>query len=89
MPGELDMMQNRISLIPGMTSSEIGQQYYPHFLRLNRITEICSNPEANIEMIKSFTGIRSIRVIEGYMGTSKKEQKAAMDFMAKQIKENQ
>ena len=67
----------------------LGSQYYPHFLRLNRITEICSDPEANIERIHSFTGIKSIRVIEGYMGTSKKEQKAAVDFMAKQIKESQ
>ena len=65
----------------------LGDQYYPHFLRLNRITEICSDPEANIERIKSFTGIRTIRIIEGYIGVSKKEQKATVDFMGKQFKE--
>jgi integrase len=67
----------------------LGSQYYPHFLRLNRITEICSDPDANIARIRSFTGIRTIRVIEGYLGTSRKEQKKAVDFMAKQIKEQQ
>ena len=65
----------------------LGSQYYPHFLRLNRITELCSNPQANLTMIKSFSGIKSTRIIEeNYMGVSKKEQKAAMDFMGKQIR---
>jgi hypothetical protein len=63
----------------------LGKAYYPHFLRLNRITEICSNPEANIEMIKSWTGIKSIRVIEKYMGVSKKQQNKAVNWMGKQI----
>lgn len=68
----------------------LGSQYYPHFLRLNRITELCSDPGANLTRIKSFSGIKSTRIIEeNYMGVSKKEQKAAVDFMAKQIKENQ
>ena len=67
----------------------MGSQYYPHFLRLNRITELCSDPDVNISRIKSFTGIRSLKVIQGYIGTSKKEQKKAVDFMAKQIRESQ
>lgn len=67
----------------------LGDQYYPHFLRLNRISEICSNPEANIEMIKSWSGIKSIRVIESYMGVSRKQQKKATDWMAKQINPEQ
>ena len=67
----------------------LGSKYYPHFLRLNRITEICSDPTANLTRIKSFSGIKSTRIIEeNYMGVSKKEQRAAVDFMAKQIKEN-
>lgn len=65
----------------------LGSKYYPHFLRLNRITELCSDPEANLTRIKSFSGIKSTRIIEeNYMGTSKKEQRAAVNFMAKQIK---
>jgi len=67
----------------------LGEQYYPHFLRLNRITELCSDKDVTISMIKSYTGIKTLRVLEGYIGTSKKEQKKAVDFMAKQIKENQ
>lgn len=67
----------------------LGDSYYPHFLRLNRITEICSNPEANIEMIKSWTGIKSIRIIEGYLGVSRKQQHKATDWMAKQINPEQ
>jgi len=66
----------------------LGENYYPHFLRLNRITEICSDPTANITRIKSFTGIKTLRVIESYMGSTEKEQDAALDFMAKQIKPN-
>lgn len=65
----------------------LGPQYYPHFLRLNRITELCSDPESNLTRIKSYTGIKSTRIIEeNYMGVSKKEQKAALDFIGKQIK---
>lgn len=67
----------------------LGDQYYPHFLRLNRVTEICSNPKVSISMIKSYTGIKSLKVIQGYIGTSKKEQQKAVDFMATQIRENQ
>jgi len=65
----------------------LGSQYYPHFLRLNRITELCSNPEANLTMIKSFSGIKSTRIIEeNYMGISKRQQKAAVNFIGNQIK---
>lgn len=67
----------------------LGSQYYPHFLRLNRITELCSDKDVTISMIKSYTGIRSLKTIQGYIGTSKKEQKKAVDFMAKQIRESQ
>lgn len=65
----------------------LGSNYYPHFLRLNRITEICTDPETNLTRIKSFTGIKSTRIIEeNYMGVSKKEQKSAVSFIGKQIK---
>ena len=64
----------------------LGPEYYPHFLRLNRLTEIGTNPKANLVMIKSFSGIKTTRIIERhYLGISKREQKAALDFMEKQI----
>ena len=64
----------------------LGPKYYPHFLRLNRITEICSDATSNLTRIKSFTGIKTIKVIEDYMGVREKEQDASMDYIAKQIK---
>jgi len=66
----------------------LGDQYYPHFLRLNRITQMCSDKDVTIAMIKSYTGIKTLKVIQGYIGTSKKEQKRAIDFMGKKILES-
>ena len=63
----------------------LGEKYYPHFLRLNRLTDICSDPTASLTRLKSFSGIKSTRVIDGYLGTSKKEQKKAFEFMEKQM----
>lgn len=63
----------------------LGENYYPHFLRLNRITEMCSDPELNLSRLKSYTGIKSLDALQSYMGISKREQKAAIQFMAKQI----
>lgn len=63
----------------------LGSKYYPHFLRLNRITEICKDPTTNFSRLKSFTGIKSFGALEYYMGTSSTEVEEAFDFMAKQI----
>jgi len=67
----------------------LGPQYYPHFLRLNRITEMCSDPELSLTRLKSFTGIKSLDALQSYLGVSEREQEAAVHHMAKQIKENQ
>lgn len=67
----------------------LGEQYYPHFLRLNRITEMCSDKDVSLTRLKSFTGIKSLDALQSYMGVAEKEQDAAVDFMAKQIRENQ
>jgi len=67
----------------------LGSQYYPHFLRLNRITEMCSDPELSLTRLKSFTGIKSLDALQSYLGVSEREQDAAVDHMAKQIRENQ
>lgn len=66
----------------------LGKEYYPHFLRLNRLTEIGSDEKASITRLKSFSGIKSIRAMEAYLGVTEKEQDAAIDFMAKQIEKN-
>lgn len=63
----------------------LGKEYYPHFLRLNRITELCSDPDFSLTRLKSFTGLKSLDALQSYLGVSKKEQKAAIDFIGKQI----
>ena len=65
----------------------LGEKYYPHFLRLNRITELCSDPTVNISRIKSYTGIKTIAVIESYLGTSRKEQEEAISWMEQRMKQ--
>jgi hypothetical protein len=56
----------------------LGEEYYPHFLRVNKLTEIGSDPEASLVRLKSYSGIRSIKALETYLGVSSKEQEAAL-----------
>ena len=62
----------------------LGEGYYPHFLRLNRLTEIGRDPTASLTRLKSFSGIKSTKVLDEYLGTSKKEQQKAIEFMNQQ-----
>ncbi|MFX1521530.1 MAG: hypothetical protein ACFFCD_16605 [Promethearchaeota archaeon] len=64
----------------------LGSKYYPHFLRLNRLTEIGTDPTANVTRMKSYSGIKSIKALESYLGTSKEEQEAALSWMKKRMK---
>ena len=64
----------------------LGKQYYPHFLRLNRLSEIGSDPTANLVRLKSYSGIKSIQALEFYLGKSKEEQDAALSWMEQRIK---
>jgi integrase len=61
----------------------LGEEYYPHFLRLNRLTELASDPTANLTRLKSFSGLKTTSVLEGYLGTSKREQQKAIEYMNK------
>ena len=65
----------------------LGDGYYPHFLRLNRLTEVGSDPTGNITRMKSFSGIKSLKSIQAYMGTDRREQKAAFRFLENKQKE--
>lgn len=69
-----------------MVKDVLGSSYYPHFLRLNRLTEIGSDPEASVVRLKSYSGIKSIKALESYLGTSKEEQDAALSWMEKKMK---
>jgi hypothetical protein len=62
----------------------LGKGYYPHFLRLNRLTEIGRDPTASLTRLKSFSGIKSVTALNAYLGADKKEQKAALDYMDRQ-----
>jgi len=64
----------------------LGDGYYPHFLRLNRLTEIAKDPTANLTRIKSFSGIKTTKILNAYLGTDEKEQDAAIEWMDKQYK---
>jgi len=60
----------------------LGEEYYPHFLRLNRLTEIAQDPTASLTRLKSFSGIKSTTALDSYLGTAKKEQQKAIEYMS-------
>lgn len=68
-----------------IVQSVLGIGFYPHFLRLNRLTELASDSSSNLTRLKSFTGIKSTRVLDSYLGTSKKEQKKAIEYMSQKF----
>lgn len=68
--------RRRVWNISGVTAWRIikralGEKYYPHFLRLNRITRMFDDPTTTIPEIKSWTGIKSFRSLDVYIGFSK------------------
>lgn len=63
----------------------LGEQYYPHFFRLNRLTDIGSDPTANYVRIKSFSGLKTMKAIETYLGVVKKEADAAVSFSGREV----
>ena len=65
----------------------LGSRFYPHFLRLNRITELASDPDTSLTRLKSYTGLKSLYALQAYLGTSKKEQEAALSWMERKMKE--
>jgi len=50
---------------------QIDKRKYLHFFRLNRITELCNDPEMSIVEICSWTGL-TVSTIESYMARSKR-----------------
>lgn len=64
----------------------LGPEYYPHYLRLNRLSDIGSDPDASILRLKSWSGIKSIRALESYLGVSKREQIKAREYLNKKFR---
>jgi hypothetical protein len=61
----------------------MGEQYYPHFFRLNRLSTIGRDKDCSIVRMKSFSGLRTVAAIEFYLGTSAEETDAAIAFSGK------
>jgi len=62
----------------------LGPSYYPHFLRLNRLSVISSDPTTSLTRLKSFSGIKSIKSLSAYLGMSKREQQKAIEISGKE-----
>lgn len=50
----------------------LGEKYYPHFLRLNRITRMFDDPTTTVPEAKSWTGIKTTKALDVYIGYSKR-----------------
>ena len=69
--------RRRVWNISGVTAWRIikralGEKYYPHFLRLNRITRMFDDPTTTIPEIKSWTGIKTTQSLDVYIGYSQR-----------------
>lgn len=57
----------------------LGAKYYPHYLRLRKLSRVGSNPKTkSIVHLKSLSGLKSISAIGAYMGFDKDIQDEAM-----------
>lgn len=48
----------------------MGEKYYPHFFRLNRVVHFLDDPKSTIPEMQAWFGWRSVKAIESYMGFS-------------------
>jgi len=54
----------------------LGAKFYPHFLRLNLLTQTAMNdPTATVVTLKSVRGIRSLSALENILEWSKRKQR--------------
>lgn len=66
-----------------------GSDKYAHYGRAKRLTLLLANPKASVTLAKSFSGIKSTRVIETYMMVSKKQLDLANDLLDADIQKKQ
>lgn len=62
-----------------------GERFYPHFLRLNRITRMFDNPETTIPEMRSWTGLKTVKALEIYIGYSKRRMQKAKARLKEEI----
>jgi hypothetical protein len=63
-----------------------GKNLYAHYGRARRLSTLLSNPKASVTLAKSFSGIKSTRIIEKYMMQSKKSLDQAIDLIDEDFK---
>ena len=63
----------------------LGDKYYPHFLRLNRITRMFDDPTTTIPEAKSWTGIKTTKALDHYIGYSKRRMRKGIVRLRKEI----
>ena len=56
----------------------LGEKFYPHYLRLNTISVMCSDPRFSIAEIRAFTGLH-LATIENYLSKSRRFTLSATD----------
>jgi hypothetical protein len=62
-----------------------GEDLFAHYGRARRLSLLLSNPKASVTLAKSYSGIKSTRVIEKYMMQSKKQLSLAIDLVGQDI----
>lgn len=55
----------------------LGKEYYPHYLRLRKLSEI--GKHFGVTHVKAISGIKSLKALEAYIGYDEVIQKEAMD----------
>lgn len=63
----------------------LGEKYYPHFLRLNRITRMFDDPTTTIPEAKSWTGIKTAKALDVYIGYSKRRMEKGKERLRREV----
>jgi len=63
----------------------LGKKYYPHFLRLNRITRMFDDPTTTIPEAKSWTGIKTAKALDVYIGFSKRRMEKGKERLRREV----
>ena len=66
-----------------------GEDLFAHYGRARRLSLLLSNPKASVTLAKSYSGIKSTRVIEKYMMQSKKQLNLAIDLVGQDIQKKE
>jgi hypothetical protein len=59
----------------------LGQEFYPHYFRLRKLSRIGLNLEkGSITHLKAVSGIKSLKAFEAYLGYGQETQDEAMEI---------